>query len=307
VPHFAHITNSHQLVGRFNAPLKEAVVVFADEAFWAGDKQAEGTLNALITEETHNIEPKGIDPFPVRNFMHLIVASNHEWVIPAASEARRWLVLDVGEAHLQDHAYFRAISDQMKNGGSAALLYELLHYDGSEVDLWTVPKTEALADQKAHSMTTVEKFWFGCLKAGSQLGDRQGTCGYIPDKGWEQEVRSAELYGAYVTRSQQAGLPRRAMEMDLAVALKKMVPDAKHGRIRIDGVQTRGWIFPQLEQCRAAFNAYMNWTHSWGDNQDNLKDEVVSTKVMPSTMKKQPVTTKTTFSTSKNKRRKKKY
>ncbi|MEO7862717.1 MAG: bifunctional DNA primase/polymerase, partial [Nitrospirales bacterium] len=99
-PHFAQITNSHQLVGRFNALLKKAVVVFADEAFWAGSKDAEGTLNALITEETHNIEPKGIDPFSVRNFMHLIVASNHDWVIPAASEARRWFVLDVSEAHL---------------------------------------------------------------------------------------------------------------------------------------------------------------------------------------------------------------
>ena len=39
----AHIQeNSHQLVGRFNALLKKAVVVFADEAFFAGDKQAEG-------------------------------------------------------------------------------------------------------------------------------------------------------------------------------------------------------------------------------------------------------------------------
>ena len=57
-------------------------MVFADEAFCAGDKQAEGTLNALVTEETHNIEPKAIDPSPVKNYMHLIVASNHEWVFP---------------------------------------------------------------------------------------------------------------------------------------------------------------------------------------------------------------------------------
>lgn len=298
LPHFAHITNSHQLVGRFNALLKQAILVFADEAFWAGDKQAEGTLNALITEETHNIEPKGIDPFSVKNFMHLIVASNHEWVIPAASEARRWFVLDMGEAHLQDHAYFKAISEQMKNGGREALLYELLHYDGSEVDLWTVPKTEALADQKAHSMTTVEKFWFGCLKAGSQIGshwnrhDQFESGGYESGDGeWRTKVRASQLYDEYVLRSQQAGVTRRSREMELADALKRMAPGVTHGRIRIDGVQTRGWTFPQLEECRSAFNTYMNWTYSWDETTcDNLNDKVDSQKVMSSTSKRQPVT-----------------
>lgn len=264
-PHFAHITHSHQLVGRFNALLKKAVVVFADEAFWAGDKQAEGTLNALITEETHNIEPKGIDPFSVRNFMHLIVASNHDWVVPAASEARRWLMLDVSEAHLQDHAYFKAIDTQMKNGGREALLYELLNYDGSGVDLWTVPKTAGLGDQIVHSMKPVEKFWFNCLKVGSQIGERtiKHEAAYYPDRGWETSLRAAELYDSYVRRSQQAGVPRRAMEMELADALKKMVPGASHGRIYANGVQDRGWQFPPLQECRTAFDLYMKWTYKW--------------------------------------------
>ncbi|MBX3305645.1 MAG: hypothetical protein KF751_06260 [Nitrospira sp.] len=313
--HFAHITNSHQLVGRFNAILKQAILVFADEAFWAGDKQAEGTLNALITEETHNIEPKGIDPFSVRNFMHLIVASNHEWVIPAASEARRWLVLDVGEDHLQDHAYFREISEQMKHGGREALLDELLHYDGSAVDLWTVPKTEALANQKVYSMTPVQKFWFNCLKAGSQIGSHWNRHSQFESGGfesgsseWRTKVRTSELYDAYVVSAQQAGVVRRAMEMELADALKRMMPGATLGRIRIDGVQTRGWTFPQLEACRAAFDAYMNWTYQWNEATcDNLNDEVDSQKGLSRTSKSQPVTSKSTFSISKRKRRKKKY
>jgi hypothetical protein len=284
-PHFAHITNSHQLVGRFNALLKKAVVVFADEAFWAGDKQAEGTLNALITEETHNIEPKGIDPFSVNNFMHLIVASNHEWVIPAASEARRWLVLDVGESHLQDHAYFKAIETQMKNGGSAALLYELLHYDGSGIDLWTVPKTAALCDQKVHSMTPVEKFWFGCLKAGSQIASRWNRYDHYEsgDDKWQTVLYASALYDEYVTRAQQAGVNRKAMEMELADALKKMVPKAEHKRISIGGVQARRWRFPSLEECRVAFDEYMNWTYSWPilDDLDDQREKVVSSEEAP--------------------------
>ena len=110
VPHFAHLTKGHHLRGHFNSPLKDALVVFADEAFWAGDKQGEGALNALITEETHLIELKGIDPVPVKNFIHLIVASNHEWVVPAGRDARRFFVLDVAEHHKEDHAYFKALN-----------------------------------------------------------------------------------------------------------------------------------------------------------------------------------------------------
>ena len=267
-PHFAHITNSHQLVGRFNALLKKAVLVFADEAFWAGDKQAEGTLNALVTEETHNIEPKGIDPFSVKNFMHLIVASNHEWVIPASSEARRWLVLDVSEAKLQNHTYFKDIDTQMNNGGREALLYKLLHHVESVVDLWKVPKTAALEDQKVHSMKPVEKFWFDCLKAGSQIAGRwdHRVQEFIFDNiEWEEKVHASALYEAYITRSKQAGMTRRAMEMELADALKKMVPQAIHGKFTPGGEtrQVRGWKFPTLAECREAFDRYMNWTYSW--------------------------------------------
>jgi hypothetical protein len=282
-PHFAHITNSHQLVGRFNALLKKAIVVFADEAFWAGDKQAEETLNALITEETHNIEPKGIDPFSVKNFMHLIVASNHAWIIPAASEARRWFVLDVSEAHVQDHGYFKAIDEQMKHGGSAALLYELLHYAASETDLWTVPKTEALCDQKFHSMTPVEKFWFNCLKGGSQIGSR-GTRNELHLSGdeWETVVIASEFYESYVTRCQQAGVTRRAMEMELADAVKKMVPEATRGRTSRNGAQERVWKFPSLDDCRKAFDENMEWAYSWPvlADLDDPHEKVVAPKCM---------------------------
>jgi hypothetical protein len=37
------------------------LVVYADEAFWAGDKKAEGVLKAMITEDTIQIEMKGVN------------------------------------------------------------------------------------------------------------------------------------------------------------------------------------------------------------------------------------------------------
>ena len=62
--HALQITQSKHLVGHFNAHLMDSLFLFLDEALWAGDKQGEGTLKALITERMLMIEPKGVDPLP---------------------------------------------------------------------------------------------------------------------------------------------------------------------------------------------------------------------------------------------------
>ena len=48
--HGIHISNPAHLVGNFNAHLRDCVMLFADEAFLAGDRRHEGVLKALITE-----------------------------------------------------------------------------------------------------------------------------------------------------------------------------------------------------------------------------------------------------------------
>ena len=130
--HFLHICHQAQLVGKFNLHLKDCLVGFVDEGFLAGCKHAEGVIKALVTEETRMCEPKGVNAFAVKNHVNLIIASNHDWIIPAGLEERRFFVLDVADTHAQDHAYFAAIFDQMKNGGREAMLYDLIHMDISK-------------------------------------------------------------------------------------------------------------------------------------------------------------------------------
>jgi Mesyanzhinovviridae DNA primase len=154
---FRHIVHAKHLTGHFNAHLQQCSVLFADEAFFAGDRSHESILKALITEETLLIEPKGIDPFPVRNCVHLIISSNSDWVIPAGADARRYFVLNVGDAHMQDHEYFAAIATQMDNGGREALLDFLLKRDLSNFNVRLVPQTKALAEQKQHTRRGVDR------------------------------------------------------------------------------------------------------------------------------------------------------
>ena len=79
--HFVHLDNLDRLLGNFNFHLKNAVLVYADEAIWGGNKKEVGKLKAMVTEEYAMIEPKGKDPIPVRNFRHFILSSNEEWPV----------------------------------------------------------------------------------------------------------------------------------------------------------------------------------------------------------------------------------
>ena len=87
-----HISSADHLVGRFNAHLRDACFLFADEAYWPGDKRAEGALQRLITEPHLFIEAKGRDGTSVPNMLHVLMASNEDWIVPAGEGERRYAV-----------------------------------------------------------------------------------------------------------------------------------------------------------------------------------------------------------------------
>ena len=127
--HGLAISNAKHLTGNFNGHLRDYVLLFADEAFFAGDRAHVGVLKALITEPTLTIEAKFQNAVQMPNFVHLMMASNEDWVVPASLEARRFFVLEVSAAKANDHAYFAAIWAEMEDGGYEAMLHDLLDHD----------------------------------------------------------------------------------------------------------------------------------------------------------------------------------
>ena len=114
--HYVTVSDPRYVTGRFNSHLASCLLLHCDEAFWAGDRAAEGKLKDLITGQNHLIEFKGKEPIKVRNYVRLLVTGNPDWLVPAGLEERRFAVLDVGEGHIQDTAYFAGIAEQMDNG-----------------------------------------------------------------------------------------------------------------------------------------------------------------------------------------------
>ena len=84
-------------------------------------------LKSLITEPYLTIEGKYKNVRQTPNYLHIMMASNEEWTVPASLSARRWLVIDVSEAHQRDLPYFEKIQRELESGGYEALLHDLLN------------------------------------------------------------------------------------------------------------------------------------------------------------------------------------
>jgi Family of unknown function (DUF5906)/Primase C terminal 2 (PriCT-2) len=71
--HALHIFQQSHLTGKFNGHFRSCLFLFADEAYWAGDKKNEGVLKGLITERSLVIEQKGIDAVQWPNRLHVLM------------------------------------------------------------------------------------------------------------------------------------------------------------------------------------------------------------------------------------------
>lgn len=173
--HGLQIMHASQLTGRFNEHLRDCCVIFADEAFVAGDRAHEGVLKGLITERTFSIEGKYKAVVTTKNMLHIIMASNHDWVVPASMDERRYAVFDVLDTRVADRAYFRGLAHQMDSGGLAAMIWDLQHRDISNFEVRDVPQTEGLAIQKTLSLGSLEAWWLEVLTRGYLWKSKFGT------------------------------------------------------------------------------------------------------------------------------------
>lgn len=267
--HFIQIAQAGQVTGRFNHHLKDVLLAFIDEGFWAGDKQAEGALKNMITEPTITVEQKGKDIIRVKNNVNLIMASNNDWVVPAGLEERRFFVLDVSEDHIQDKKYFGALVSQMKNGGQEAMLYDLLQLDISGVDLRTFEQTAGLFEQKLHSMTTVQKYWYQRLCEGTLISGRTEDFGkYVVPLGWSRDVPAEDQFNDYLNFAEQIKDRYPLCEQQFGLALKKMCKDTKKIRPRTGADRINKRIFPSLEECRREFERLVKIKIDWEEVED---------------------------------------
>jgi hypothetical protein len=265
--HYVEMSHSRHLVGNFNAHLETAIMAFADEAFWAGDKPGEGTLKALVTSRTLLFERKGIDAHAGPNYVHLIIASNSDWVVPASPDERRFFVLDVPETRRGDHKYFAEIDAEWRQGGREAFLYHLANLDLAEFNVRNVPQTEALFEQKLLSFNSVDRWYFHLLQKGANCGPGSPIGRTINDSDWVGWIETQSLYTDYQTFCEIL-VVRHVPPEAFGTRLNYLLPPAGDGRKRRcqrGSADKRSWgyEFPTLNQCRAHFEKKIGFTIVW--------------------------------------------
>lgn len=276
--HFLQVTDSKHLVGNFNSHLRDCVVLFGDEAFYAGDKKHEATLKTLITEDRIVVESKGVDAETSANCVHLMMASNDAWVVPADLKDRRFFVLDVDGKRVKDRAYFRDLIHTMREGGSSNLLHHLLTMDLSEFDVRDMPKTAALQRQKQLSMKPEEQWWFEKLREGRILDT---------DDGWTGEVIKNDLWEDWAAHCRQFNIARRSNPTALGHFLARVIPgeefpksEQRRTPIEVDmgGGKTKTikkpywYVLPSLEDCRARWDEVGGGPYKWTDPKEIIND-----------------------------------
>lgn len=257
--HYVTLYRLDQMTGRFNAHIKNVMVLHANEATCRGDKVGEGVLKGLITDTKVPIEYKGKDIITIDNYKRIIVATNEDWAVPMGMDDRRFLVLEVSSAKKENKIYFAAIIEQMANGGQEALMYDLLHEDLTGFDVRTVPFSASNFEQKLHSAPAIVNWWFeklsdGCLTPGefSQSASK-----------WTIMPSHDQLHGDFAQWCRDA----RTHSMSKALfgrALRKLLPGLTLGEARCNQtvidtngkVRIRYYLLPSLQECRQAFQRY---------------------------------------------------
>jgi hypothetical protein len=150
---FAH---PDQLVGRFNGHLEQRLFILAEEAVWAGNRQAFSVLKDLITADSMSYENKGLTPHVAANYSRILFTSNERRAVPVTVDDRRFTVLEVDDRYAEGkpgaEAYWGALWSEINSGGPAAFLHHLLTYPVNW-DLIRHPlQTDARREQQAENL-----------------------------------------------------------------------------------------------------------------------------------------------------------
>ena len=154
-PHYFHLTgDTDKLTGKFNAWVRDNLLIFSDEAVWGGNRKEVGKMKSLITERERAVEQKFVDAIQYANHSRVICASNASWVVHLNESDRRWQFIDVSEEFATENVrtqeqidtknqFFQSIDDEWNNGGRESF-FELMMR--REVDNYDFPKQRVITE-----------------------------------------------------------------------------------------------------------------------------------------------------------------
>jgi putative DNA primase/helicase len=225
----------------------------------------------MITEPEWIINEKMLPARSEQNHCNFVFFSNRIDIAKLDDKDRRYCVVWTPPA-LPEEVY-REVSEEIANGGVAALHDHLLHLDLSGFSPHTKPPlTQAKRDLIELGMDSTERFW------------RDWSEGRI-DPALRCACLSSDLYDLYRAWAQREGLPKPAQKQTLLTGIGKKPGVrkaderyqyssglAKRGTVvclpgadPAPGVSRKDWLGQQIGQFKSALNDYRNGNGGPGD------------------------------------------
>ena len=260
-PHSMSASNPKYVTGQFNAHLCSLVLLRPEEAFWAGNREAESTLKDLITNPKVTIEAKYANPIVVANHVRLFATSNERWVVPAGLGDRRWAVFDVLPDRASDMEYWRPIQKIKHGDGPSNLLHYLRSYEYDRGILRRPPKTLAKLDQIEQSLKPLDAWWLEVLINREMVAFETAGGNQAAAPLFGQEVERACVYGAYELWHRRHR--RRSLLDDTSLFWKRLrtltSDKLEERRSRAHG-RKAAVAFPALDDCRQRFASMLGYS-----------------------------------------------
>lgn len=218
--HFLKLDKQGTVTGRFNSHLEDKLLIVLEEAVWAGDSSAEGTLKSLVTERLLPVEAKGYDLREVDSYCRLFFNTNEHWAVPATRDERRFFVLRASDEKVGDEQYFNELVTEIDNGGAEAFLDYLSRYEVKMSTLRYAPKTAALLEDVLEGFKPVQSWLYDLVFQEKHIismvegeGERELTWNdWVPTKylfaHFQEWVGTARGVNAHVAKSKISSQPK---------------------------------------------------------------------------------------------------
>jgi hypothetical protein len=255
------VSDSDQVVGRFNAALERSFAICMDEALFAGDKKAMDRLKSTVTEPLLRVEQK-YQPTRVIDSVHrFFAASNHDHFAQVDRDDSRFLFLRVSDIHKQDTHYFAQVVNAINDPQILrALLWDLEHIDLSSFNVRVRPKTPEHTNQKLKSLAGFDRFWYEILINGCNPVD-YSSMGFSTTDSWGDPIFVAtnSLVQAYKEHTRGTPIYQSIQSQQVVDRLKKLCPSAQAVRKNTNlssvnnATRLRGFDLPFLTTARQEF------------------------------------------------------
>ena len=143
--HTAIINRKGELAGDF-VDLSRVVFCQSEEALYAGDPSTASILKHNVTSDTVRVEVKHMMAQDRPSYTGFWFTGNDTNPVHVTADEERFFVLHVSPEKKGDKEYFNAILNQMRHGGRAAMLHELLNRDLSDFNILKLPVMPAFGE-----------------------------------------------------------------------------------------------------------------------------------------------------------------